>query len=199
MGRKTFRTVLTISLLGGLLYYTMVSSQRFQKKVDYLTLDLEGKQNQFYNTIDSINKRYQNALDSLPLGSPLDSISISSMYGVRKRPLGLGWRMHSGIDLKGTRWDTVFSTGDGVVRMSKRNAGYGKCVIVDHMGGYSSKYAHLSRLYVKPGQSVTLGEPLGRCGSTGSSTGQHLHYEISINGKTVNPYLFLVFDSLLQH
>ena len=83
--------------------------------------------------------------------------------------------------------------------MAGWNAGYGKCVKIDHIEGYTSKYAHLSRIFVKKGENVTKGTPLGRCGKTGYTTGQHLHYEININGKTVNPYLFLVFDSLLQH
>jgi murein DD-endopeptidase MepM/ murein hydrolase activator NlpD len=199
MSKKTFKTVLTISLLGCLLYYTMNSSQRFQTKVEDLTLDLETKKSNFQTQIDSINRIYQTALDSLPLGSPLDTIHISSNYGVRRTPFGGGWRMHSGIDLKGTRWDTVFSTGTGVVVMSGWNSGYGKCVKIDHMGGYSSKYAHLSRIFVKRGQFVIKGTPIGKCGNTGTSTGQHLHYEINVNGKTVNPYLFLVFDSLLQY
>ena len=199
MSKKTFKTVLTISLLGCLLYYTMDSLQRFQVKVENLTLDLETEKNDFREQIDSINQIYQTALDSLPLGSPLDTIHISSNYGVRRTPFGGGWRMHSGIDLKGTRWDTVFSTGTGVVVMSGWNSGYGKCVKIDHMGGYSSKYAHLSRIFVKRGQFVIKGTPIGKCGNTGASTGQHLHYEINVNGKTVNPYLFLVFDSLLQY
>ena len=107
--------------------------------------------------------------------------------------------MHSGIDLKGTRWDTVFSTGMGVVTMAGWNSGYGKCVKIDHMDGYSSKYAHLSRIFVTRGQFVIKGTPIGKCGNTGATTGQHLHYEIIIKGQTVDPYLFLVFDSLLQY
>ena len=72
--------------------------------------------------------------------------------------------MHSGIDLKGTRWDTVFSTGMGVVTMAGWNSGYGKCVKIDHMDGYSSKYAHLSRIFVTRGQFVIKGTPIGKCG-----------------------------------
>jgi len=199
MSKKTFKTVLTISLLGCLLYYTMDSSQRFQTKVKDLTLDLEVEKTNFQNQIDSINHIYQNALDSLPLGSPLDTIQISSNFGFRRTPFGSGWRMHSGIDLKGTNWDTVFSTGIGIVTMSGWNSGYGKCVKIDHMSGYSSKYAHLSKIFVRRGQFVTKGTPLGKCGSTGTSTGQHLHYEISIKGQKVDPYLFLVFDSFLKY
>ena len=199
MNKKSFKTILSISLLGCLLYYTMGLSQRFQTKIENLTLDLEVKKNDFQCQIDSINQIYQKVLDSLPLGSPISPIDISSNYGVRRQPLGGRWRMHSGIDLKGTRWDTVFATGSGFVSMAGWNAGYGKCIRIDHMGGYSSKYAHLSRIFVKRGQFVIKGDPLGKCGNTGSSTGQHLHYEISIKGQTVDPYLFLVFDSLFKY
>jgi len=198
MSKKTFRVVMTISLLGCLLYYTMDTVQRFQTKIDNLKISIEKNRQNFYCTIDSINGVYQGALDSLPLGSPLDTILISSNYGVRKRPLGSGWQMHSGIDLKGTRWDTVYSTGIGVVSMSGWNYGYGKCVKVDHILEYSSKYAHLSSVFVKKGDSVVKGDPLGKCGKTGTATGQHLHYEININGKTVDPFLFLSFDSILK-
>jgi murein DD-endopeptidase MepM/ murein hydrolase activator NlpD len=174
-------------------------SQKFQTKIENLTIDLEESSQNFYCIIDSINEVYQNALDSLPLGSPLDTISISSNYGIRKGRLGGGWRMHSGIDLKGTRWDTVFATGSGFVSMAQWNAGYGKCIKIDHIEGYSSKYAHLSKMFVKKGDFVSKGTPLGKCGNTGATTGQHLHYEININGKTVDPYLFLTFDSILQY
>ena len=199
MSKKTFRTVITISLLGCLLYYTMSTVQKFQIKIDNLKINIENERQNFYCAVDSINKIYQNALDSLPLGSPLDTISISSNYGIRKGPLGGGWRMHSGIDLKGTRWDTVFATGSGFVTMAGWNSGYGKCIKINHIEGYSSKYAHLSRMFVKKGDFVIKGTPLGKCGSTGASTGQHLHYEININGKTVDPYLFLFFDSILKN
>ncbi len=198
MSKKTFRTVITISLLGCLLYYTMSTVQRFQIKINNLKINIENEQQNFYCTVDSINRIYQNALDSLPLGSPLGTISISSNYGVRKRPVGSGWQMHSGIDLKGTKWDTVYSTGVGLVSMSGWNYGYGKCVKVDHILGYSSKYAHLSRIFVKKGDSVVKGQPLGKCGKTGTATGQHLHYEVGINGHKVDPYLFLFFDSILK-
>ena len=199
MDKKTFRTILSLLLLGCLLYYTMTLSQKFQSKVENLTEDLENTKQEFYCTIDSINEVYQSALDSLPLGSPLDTILISSSYGIRKGPLGGGWRMHSGIDLKGTRWDTVFATGSGFVTMAGWNSGYGKCIKINHIKGYSSKYAHLSKIFVKKGDFISKGDPLGKCGSTGASTGQHLHYEININGKKVDPYLFLFFDSILQN
>tara|TARA_R110002020_G_scaffold106971_2_gene248726 strand:- start:1884 stop:2444 length:561 start_codon:yes stop_codon:yes gene_type:complete len=176
----------------------MTLSQKFQSKVENLTEDLVKTKQEFYCTINSINEIYQSALDSLPLGSPLDTISISSNYGIRRGPLGGGWRMHSGIDLKGTKWDTVFATGNGFISMATWNAGYGKCIKIDHIEGYSSKYAHLSKIFVKKGDFVLKGMPLGKCGSTGASTGQHLHYEININGKTVDPYLFLFFDSILK-
>ena len=199
MTKRTIRTLFLLTTLSFLLYYTIDLSNKFQKRINDLTLELDERINHFHCQIDSINEIYQNALDSLPLGSPLDTILISSNYGVRKSPLGARWRMHSGIDLKGTYWDTVFSTGNGVVTMAGWNAGYGKCVRVNHIEGYVSKYAHLSKIFVKRGQFVLKGTPLGKCGSTGASTGQHLHYEININGQTVDPYLFLTFDSILQY
>ena len=100
--------------------------------------------------------------------------------------------MHSGVDLIDTWKDTVYTTGDGVIKFAGWNAGYGRCVIVSHIGGYESKYAHLSRIFVKRGENVLDGQPLGRCGSTGMVTGQHLHYEIRRNGEVTDPMAYII-------
>jgi len=142
---------------------------------------------------DKINE-YDEILDSLPLGSPLETIAISSNYGWRRSPFSRSWQKHSGIDLKGTYWDTVYATGSGIITMSGWNAGYGRCIIIDHIGGYRSKYAHLSMAFVKRGDAIIDGQPIGRCGRTGAVTGQHLHYEVIRNKETTDPYKYIFAD-----
>ncbi|MCH8275703.1 MAG: peptidoglycan DD-metalloendopeptidase family protein [Armatimonadetes bacterium] len=112
---------------------------------------------------------------------------ISSGYGMRRHPFKGGRRMHTGIDIAAASGTPIKASGDGrVVSASYRN-GYGNTVIIDHGGGVTTLYAHCSKLYVKAGQSVKQGEKIAAVGSTGLSTGPHVHWEVRINGKPVNP------------
>jgi len=128
--------------------------------------------------------------------SPADSFRITSSYGFRWDPFTHKRRMHQGLDLAGEVGLKIFASGDGIV-ISAEDAknGYGKEVVVDHGFGYISRYAHLHKIDVKRGQSIRRGQYLGRLGSTGRSTGPHLHYEIIHDKKTVNPRLFY-FENL---
>ncbi len=115
---------------------------------------------------------------------------------------GFGWRggiPHQGIDLQLRTGDSVFAAFDGVVRMSRWYAGYGNCVIVRHYNGFETLYGHLSHRYVRPGQLVNAGEALGLGGSTGRSTGPHLHFETRFLGRPINPMHIIDFkgDSLV--
>ena len=138
-------------------------------------------------------------MDSLPLGSPiLDTIKISSNYGWRKRPLGLGYGFHSGLDINAVWWDTIHSSGHGIVKSAYWMGGYGRCVVIQHVGGYESTYAHLFRIFVNKGDSVKRGQPIGRAGNSGAVTGPHLHYEIRRNGESADPleYIDMIYKIL---
>ena len=128
--------------------------------------------------------------------SPADNFRISSSYGFRWDPFTNKRRMHQGLDLAGEIGLKVYATGDGIVisAIDAKN-GYGKEVIVDHGFGYVSRYAHLHKIDVKIGQSIKRGQYVGRLGSTGRSTGPHLHYEVIHDNKTVNPKLYY-FENL---
>lgn len=144
-----------------------------------------------------INIHYDNLLDivdSLPLGSPLDTLKISSNYGWRRKPLGGGWQLHAGTDYYALWHDTVFATGNGVVSRAGRNQGYGRCIMIDHAWGYQSTYAHLYRYFVKRGDTIEKGQPIARAGNSGAVTGPHLHYEIRRYGKTADPSLFMLYN-----
>ena len=156
--------------------------------------ELNLKMDSINNSFDDKINEYNEILDSLPLGSPLDTIAISSNYGWRRSPFSRSWQLHTGLDLKGTYWDTVYATGSGIVTMSGWNSGYGRGIIIEHIGGYKSKYAHLSRAFVKRGEAIVDGQAIGRCGKTGAVTGQHLHYEVIRNKKTTDPYKYIIAD-----
>jgi murein DD-endopeptidase MepM/ murein hydrolase activator NlpD len=127
----------------------------------------------------------------IPFGSPLKKTEISSGFGVRKDPFTKRWRRHDGLDLKGTYKDTVYSTGGGVIERASYYGGYGRCVVINHGKGYKTMYAHLSRIYVVKGEYVNDHHSIGRVGSTGHSTGAHLHYEVFENEKLIDPERFI--------
>jgi murein DD-endopeptidase MepM/ murein hydrolase activator NlpD len=128
--------------------------------------------------------------------SPSDSFWMTSTFGRRWDPFNGGRRMHTGIDLAGQVGLKVFATGDGLV-IAAENAknGYGKEVIINHGFGYISRYAHLHKISVKRGQEIKRGQFIGNLGSTGRSTGPHLHYEVIYQDKPVNP-LYFYFENL---
>lgn len=108
---------------------------------------------------------------------------ISSPFGYRKHPIGGGSKMHKGIDFSANRGARILSTDSGVVKFSGWKGGYGYCVVVDHQNGYESLYGHCSKLIADVGDNVNRGDLIAEVGSTGASTGNHLHFEI-LKGKT---------------
>ncbi|MBE9061718.1 M23 family metallopeptidase [cf. Phormidesmis sp. LEGE 11477] len=124
-----------------------------------------------------------------PSGIPvLGKVDISSEYGVRSNPFGGGgYEMHEGIDFVGSVGAEIVATGDGVVTLSGHNGGYGIVVTIDHGNGYESLYAHMSKADVEIGQSIRRGEVIGYIGSTGRSSGPHLHYSLYKDEQPINP------------
>lgn len=118
---------------------------------------------------------------------PSSSRRVTSGYGVRWDPLGAGWRTHSGIDLAAAYGSPVVASANGTVEVAGWQGGYGLLVELDHGGGVETRYGHLSKLAVQPGQQVKRGDLVGFVGSTGRSTGAHLHYEVRENGRAVDP------------
>lgn len=131
-----------------------------------------------------------NLLERFPLGSPITG-KITSGFGVRKSPFTRKPAFHKGIDFDLNTGDPIFATGSGKVIEVDRDGTYGLYVDVKHTPHVVTRYAHLSKIKVKVNQNVSRGTILGNGGSTGRSTGPHLHYEIRINGKPRNPAAFL--------
>jgi murein DD-endopeptidase MepM/ murein hydrolase activator NlpD len=128
---------------------------------------------------------------SVPAIAPLDKYYVSSKYGKRRDPFSRRWAHHSGVDLAAWYGTPIHATSDGKVTYAGYKAGYGRVVEIDHGNGFVTRYGHLRKVVVKKGQSVTMKTKLGETGSTGRSTGPHVHYEIWFNGKTVNPVPFI--------
>lgn len=128
------------------------------------------------------------AVPSLP---PLASASLTSGFGLRRHPVLGGLRLHSGIDLAAPSGTAVIATSDGIVSLAKWLGGYGLLVALDHGRGLQTRYGHLSRMNVAGGQFVRKGDVIGFVGSTGRSTGPHLHYEVRMGGQAMNPAAFM--------
>jgi hypothetical protein len=169
------------------------------RKVDELTkrLYVESKS---LDEIYAIARQKTERLASMPAIMPIakDKCKIVSGFGYRFHPILKYRRLHSGIDLAARPGTPIYATGDGVVRVAGRNpegySGYGVVVDIDHGFGFHTLYAHMTTTMVKEGQKVKRGEQVGTVGSTGMSTGAHLHYEVILNGKKVDPVYYFFND-----
>jgi murein DD-endopeptidase MepM/ murein hydrolase activator NlpD len=130
------------------------------------------------------------AAERLPIGTPTAGYRTSS-FGVRYDPFTTRPAFHAGVDFAGGTMSPILATGPGVVSFAGVRSGYGNTVEVDHGAGLKTRYAHLHRITVAPGQRVAVGQRLGGMGTTGRSTGVHLHYEVWVNGRVQNPDRFL--------
>jgi len=123
----------------------------------------------------------------LPAGTPVHGGWISSWFGMRTNPISGRKEMHEGIDFAGRPGSTVHAAADGVITWSGRRGGYGNMVEISHGDGYVTRYAHNKENLVRVGQRVTKGDAVAKMGSTGRSTGAHVHFEVVRDGKVVNP------------
>ena len=131
------------------------------------------------------------AVEQLPFLRPVGPARFSSGYGPRKDPKNGRKAFHAGIDLAGPHGTAIFAAGSGEVVFSARQRGFGNLIKIRHAFGYETVYAHLNRRRVKAGDKVERGDRIGDMGNTGRSTGTHLHYEIRVNGNTVNPAKYI--------
>jgi murein DD-endopeptidase MepM/ murein hydrolase activator NlpD len=128
---------------------------------------------------------------SVPSIKPVQNLQFTSVYGVRSDPFRGTAAMHAGVDIPGPVGTPIYATADGVVGRSGWVGGYGNLVELEHGRGLQTRYGHLSKITVAPGTRVTRGQVIGLMGSTGRSTGSHLHYEVRMDGRAVNPVPYL--------
>ena len=122
---------------------------------------------------------------------PAISRTITSEYGTRFHPIQKVWKTHTGLDIGASYGTPIAAADSGRVVLAGWNGGYGKCIMVDHGSGLSTLYGHCSSIAVSVGQTVSQGQTIGYVGSTGNSTGPHLHFEVRINGATTNPHAYV--------
>ncbi len=172
------------------------------KKTDQMIKKLSIQSKSFDDLI-KLAKDHNNKIQCIPAIEPVsrkDYSRISSGFGYRIDPHYKIRKMHTGTDFAAPRGTPVYATGNGKVikAESKSRGGYGKNIIIDHGYGYKTQYAHLNRLAVRLGQTVKRGELIGYVGSTGKSTSPHLHYEVRINDKKVNPIDYFYNDLTIE-
>jgi murein DD-endopeptidase MepM/ murein hydrolase activator NlpD len=145
----------------------------------------DAKAKEIMVTLDQMNT-YRIAVSKMPLAMPIKSaFRFTSSYGAR-------WgRSHEGIDMAGPVGTPIFATGDGVVIYAGWQRGYGNLIKIQHELGTETRFGHLSKIRVKVGQKVSRGSQIGDMGNTGRSTGSHLHYEVRVNGRAMNPMSFI--------
>lgn len=128
---------------------------------------------------------------SIPSARPVEAMSLTSGYGVRSDPFRQGAAMHAGIDLAGPLGTPIYATADGIVSYASWMRGYGNLIEIAHGKAVETRYGHLSKIFVKNNMRVKRGQLIGLMGSTGRSTGSHLHYEVRLDGRAVNPVPYL--------
>ncbi|MEA2043289.1 MAG: M23 family metallopeptidase [Bacteroidota bacterium] len=154
-------------------------------------------QSESYNEIAEIVANKDKMAACIPAIQPIaikDLTRFGSAFGMRFHPIHHVMKMHTGIDLTAPTGTKIYAPGDGVVFRTGRAGGYGNHVRINHGYGYVTVYGHLSKILVRPGQKVKRGDVIGLVGNTGLSTAPHLHYEVRINGKWVNPLNFYFND-----
>lgn len=140
--------------------------------------------------------KQKDKLSHIPSIIPIDvkDYTMSSGYGYRKDPIYGSTKFHAGLDFAAKTGTAVYATGDGIVETADRRSGYGNCIDISHGYNYITRYAHLSQILVEPGKQVKRGDLIGRVGSTGKSTGPHLHYEVRFKDEPQNPVNYYFMD-----
>lgn len=149
-----------------------------------------------FNRIREVALHNQDKLDHIPSVLPINikDYTMSSGYGIRIDPVYKSHKFHAGLDFAADMGTQVFATADGKVSFAAQKSGYGNCIDIDHGYNYATRYAHLSKILVPEGKQVKRGELIGLVGSTGKSTGPHLHYEVLFKDRPQNPVNYYFMD-----
>ena len=166
------------------------------QKMDMLNRQLYIQSKSFDEVVD-LFKNHDEMLKCIPAIQPVANKNLkytASGYGMRIDPIYKTAKFHNGMDFSANIGTPVYATGDGVIKKAGWQSGYGKIIVVSHGFGYETWYAHLNKYNVRGGQKVVRGEVFGEVGNTGKSTGPHLHYEVHLKGKVVNPVNYYFMD-----
>jgi len=164
--------------------------QGYQNRIEQLRLQAEIFTPILLKRVDEVNETMARS-QAIPSAWPVITGFVSSNFGYRMSPISKKWRFHKGMDIAATRGTEIYAPKDGIVLISEYRSGYGNLVEIDHGYGIRTRYAHASKLLKKVGSNVKKGDIIALVGSTGNSTGPHLHYEMYIDGVAVDPKLHL--------
>ena len=182
--------------------YTQLSKLSDSRLVEQLSNRMNLLEKKIYSQLQSFDQledalsNQQDRLSHIPSVIPINvaDYTMSSGYGYREDPIYGTKKFHEGLDFAATQGTDVFATADGKVSQASRRSGYGNCIDIDHGNNYLSRYAHLSEILVRPGENVRRGQLIGKVGSTGKSTGPHLHYEVRFKDEPQNPVNYYFMD-----
>jgi len=187
--------IVSITIVG---FYINYKTNTYERELENIIQNYQEKSltlgETLFTTLKS-NEKYKHYFNSLPFGNPLDTIIIESVYGWRKHPINGIIKFHKGVDLQSKKDNLVFTSGDGEVIFCGWKQGYGKTIMIKHKLDYITLYAHLNNIIIKEGDIVNKGDMIAMSGNTGKSTGPHLHYEIRINNKSVDPVDYLELNT----
>lgn len=154
-------------------------------------------QSQSFDEVVALCKEHDDMLKCIPAIQPVSNKDLkktASGYGVRVDPIYKTTKFHEGMDFSANIGTPIYATGNGTVTKAGWQSGYGRVVVINHGYGYETLYAHMNKINVRVGQKVTRGEVIGEVGNTGKSTGPHLHYEVHVKGRVVNPVNYYFMD-----
>lgn len=177
-------------------------SQKNQKETDQsekieelhsIQQDIPSLVNEYKETVSELQD-VQEELAVLPSIWPTNARRITSKFGGRRDPFTSSSSFHKGLDIAGPYKSEIYATANGQIERAGRNGGYGNFISIKHSSDYKTQYGHLEEIYVEPGQTVEKGDKIGAMGTTGRSTGVHLHYEVILNGKPVDPLPYILVN-----
>ena len=182
--------------------YSQLSKLSDSQLVDQLSKRMNLLEKKIYSQLQSFDQLHealsnqQDRLAHIPSVIPINiaDYTMSSGYGWRVDPIYGSSKFHEGLDFAASKGTDVFATGDGKVTVAGREKGYGNVIDIDHGYNYLTRYAHLSEILVRPGEEVKRGQLIGKVGSTGKSTGPHLHYEVRYKDQPQNPVNYYFMD-----
>jgi len=183
-------------------YFLKSTKEEYEKNLSNAVNDFERKSltiGESLLTTIKTNNEYKAYFDSLPFGKPLDSMIVNSNYGWRYHPVDSFFKFHTGIDLDAKLNTKIYASGSGKVIFSSWRSGYGKLIIIQHPFNHKSLYAHLNSFLIDSGQYISKGQIIALSGRTGKVSGPHLHYEIQLNNRVINPFEYLSKDKLYDY
>lgn len=185
--------------LSKLIYYTVVLICGVVLLINVPFAIESTSKNQKFTTLDLKIEEKKKTSETIHISNfPVKGGHLSSRFGMRKDPIHGSRRMHKGIDIAAKTGSSVYPLGKGTVLFAGRKAGYGNLIEIKHGNTIISRYAHLHKILVKKGETVLASDKIGLVGRTGRSTGPHLHLEVALNNKLVDPQIFLLKEYASQ-